>query len=253
MGVVPVAPRSRIAPEVYGLTKDDLINALDQTWAEFHSAITDLREYAGAAEIGLQIWRDERSHDGADAEDVDGWEQELWDLHHQLMVSRSVDLFLVFVRDALRDFATWRPHGFLTDDDRVPIRQVFDATDLAALREELLHERVERLSRRGFQEIVDYLQKRLSLEFHFAPDQARGIIDAVAIRNCVVHNGGRVDDQYRVQSGRVDLHLGEYVPLEGWDDLMRLLTSATHEIYRAMAVKAGSKSPQPMSRWFGDD
>lgn len=129
----------------------------------------------------------------------------------QMLFTRAVDGFDVYLRRLLRVIFETRPET-MKSDEQVAIQEVLEHTTIEELVSSLAARGVENVSRGDLKKVVEYVRKRTSFRLFEGPafEEARQIFEA---RHVIVHNRGVVDRIYleRVPDGGVlgeDLRVG---------------------------------------------
>ena len=129
-----------------------------------------------------------------------------------LVISRTIDLFDSYLAEVLLAVTVKRPG--LLGDAMVSRTRILEASSIEQLRYELIVDYVDSKSRQGFEEILRLLADKMGVDVQLPDKQRLELRAAFATRNALVHNAGRVDEQFRVQAVRPDLRLGELIRLD---------------------------------------
>ena len=131
-----------------------------------------------------------------------------------------------------------------TSNDSVPMQRILEATSLDQLKDELISARVESLARSGFKQLQKFFDDRFQVKLAPAVLSSR-VGSVIATRNAIVHTRSVVDDQYRQQTHRFELKLGDAVPIDGLKASQKTLDQGAVSIYRAFATKSGRPDALP--------
>jgi len=109
-------------------------------------------------------------------------------------ITRAVDNFNHYITQMLYRTFTERPETLRTE--QIPVRDALEC----ATREELIsyvaEKKVTGLGHKGLSDIVDYLNRNLSLEFDESEKCYLQACAIVELRNIIVHHGGRVTNRF---------------------------------------------------------
>ena len=158
----------------------------------------------------------------------------------ETIISRSVDNFHSYMSDVLLRVFLARPETLRTGA-KVEVREVLECESIQDFASRMAEKRVDDLAYGGFKAVRKYLSDRLGVEVDFDPEQLKMAVEAVAMRNIVVHNRGRVNERFRREAARTDLAVGDSVPLNVSDALAsgRALMDVAQSIDDALIAKFG--------------
>lgn len=161
---------------------------------------------------------------GASSPDVD---------FERLLYSQELVMLLAhldaFMADSLRVICEVRPE-VLRSSKQMGWDTILSLGGWYELLDYLIEEYVYEFGWKSFPKRVEFLRERLGLSIECPECDLELLEKAENIRHIVVHNGGRVSQEYIARTGRNDLVIGESVPvtLEYVDDVAaatRLLAS----------------------------
>lgn len=142
-----------------------------------------------------------------------------------MLYVKFVEHFLVYVSDVMRMLGDKYPNMMTGKEEgeavvgkgqaaSVDLGRVFESSSLEALKQELIEERVDRLSRKGFQDILDWFGKKpRNVQLGLNKEQCEGLIQVIAVRNLIVHNRGVVDRAYLSAKGAAGYKRGDVLML----------------------------------------
>jgi hypothetical protein len=157
----------------------------------------------------------------------------------QMFFCRYIDSFLIYISDLLRNVLRKQPN-ILAGTEKIKTERLLKVSTIQELLDEVIEEQVASLSYAGFHDLCDWLRKRgieLCPEQHDEAD----LVEAIAIRNLIVHNEGRVDNRFVKLVPSRKAPIGEELQLT-IDDI----TAAVKTI-----AKTVSYSDQAASKKFG--
>ena len=114
--------------------------------------------------------------------------------------------FESFLADLAREIFLRRP-GMLPPDKQLTFREALAATSPDALLRLLIEKEIRSVFYGPIEEVQGYFVGKLQLPWPDEPD----LVPASRLRNCLMHNGGLVDDRAAAASGRT---LGSPIRLE---------------------------------------
>jgi hypothetical protein len=151
--------------------------------------------------------RPDRSYEAALSEDRD--------LIDELIVSRSVDHFLTYLSHLTTTLFRSKPE-ILRDELQVKMSDVLRLPDRDSVIQYAIDEYVRKLSFQGLADLCKAFRRRLGFEI-FTEERLGRAIEAVAIRNAIVHNNGIVDSRLAQSSSGQCAKKGERVA--GFDSI----------------------------------
>jgi hypothetical protein len=128
---------------------------------------------------------------------------------HQELVMQLAHME-AFVADTVRVICKVHPE-VLKRDRKIEWTVALSCNGKDELHEYLTEMYVFELGWLPFRKRLDLLKKELGLAFEIDEDDIRLVEDAADIRHLVVHNGGRVSQEYLTRTKRSDIALGEFV------------------------------------------
>lgn len=167
-------------------------------------------------------------------------------LEAELLVSRTVDLFLTYTANLLADIFTTRPET-LRSGAQVRLDYVLTHSSMEELTRNIADQQVNKLAFKGFRQLHEALQRQLGLTL--IPDAAMYAEVALLIecRNLITHNHGLVNAMYKSRVSDSSEQLGSPVTIPKWDYLTELAHAVLDIDARARAKfgLASSKSEPP--------
>jgi len=131
----------------------------------------------------------------------------------QMVYTRAVDAFQVYLNELLSSVFTTRPET-LRSSEQISVQEVLEHQSLDAVISYLATRRVEKLSYESLRSVSKQLSQELSLELF---DKAEDLEEAVRIfeaRNLLVHNRGVINAIY-VTRVRTDAGVGHELVIDG--------------------------------------
>jgi hypothetical protein len=122
----------------------------------------------------------------------------------EIMLCRSVDNFNSYLADVIHSVFKVRPEA-LRSSEKITIEEVLNCGSLDEFVELWAARKVEALSYGGFFEIKKYLTDRIGIEDDFDERQIASAVEAIATRNIIVHNRGRINERFLKDARRQDL------------------------------------------------
>jgi len=117
-----------------------------------------------------------------------------------------------FIADSVRAICQVRPE-VLKRDKTIEWKIIFDCGGWEHLVNHLIERYVYEFGWGTVRKRIGFVTKEFGLEVEMSEASLRLIDEAENTRNIVVHNGGRVSQEYIARTGRTDVTLGELVPL----------------------------------------
>jgi hypothetical protein len=153
--------------------------------------------------------------------------------------------FKSYIFDVFRVILSHYP-AFLPSDKKITVRDIRAAEDYPTLIAAISEDEVSRVGRESINGWFEYLNKLVKIDYPTKKDIQR-LGEIKATRNILVHNGGRVNQQYIVQSGSFcrSTEIGSFIPmtLQYVDDSVIFITELTSTI----DAKLFDKWPRPAS------
>lgn len=96
---------------------------------------------------------------------------------------------------------------------------------------------------------VEFLRERLGLVIDLSESHLESLEETENIRHIVVHNGGRVSQEYIARTGRTDLELGTFVgvTLESVEGVMYLSRLLANGVFKAVSTKFFGKDESSLA------
>ena len=101
--------------------------------------------------------------------------------------------------------------------------------------------RIDELAYAGFPAIRKFLANRLGVEAEYDRTDLELASEAIAIRNVIVHNRGRVNERFLRDTRLEDLNIGDLVPLDVQDaiTMTRAVQAVAKSIDNGLIAKFG--------------
>jgi hypothetical protein len=132
------------------------------------------------------------------------------DLLPEMILSRTVDNFHNYLSDVLFILFRSRPET-LRSSEKVTVEEVLSANTMNEFVEDLAERRVESLSYKGFSSIYRYLIDQIGIRPGLKQPILDGAIQAIALRNIIVHNRSRVSARFLKETKRADVKSGDTI------------------------------------------
>lgn len=131
----------------------------------------------------------------------------------EVMLSRAVDNFQCYLAEVLTTVFLARPDT-LRSSDVVTLEEVLQCASMDEFISRAVERKAEALTYKGVSAIFQFMVDRLGLAINEDDDCIREASEAIAVRNVVVHNRGRVNTHFLRLTGRTDLKSGDLVPID---------------------------------------
>jgi hypothetical protein len=159
---------------------------------------------------------DERAYDLVDIDVLDPLEEKLFRQYPELLrvlgLSHLITIFEGYLVDIVRGV-------FLTHPDALKSGKQLNAETVLQLGGQkqivsyLAEKEVEELLYKGFPEVVDYFDKKFSINLNASTVPAEQVVEILATRNIHVHNRGMVSRRYLQCVKKSTLRIGTYKPI----------------------------------------
>jgi hypothetical protein len=113
----------------------------------------------------------------------------------EMILSRAVDEFTTYLSEIIRAALTQKPE-ILKTRELLRLDYVLRFDSLGELTRELIDRKVADLSYRGFQDLLDWLNKKLGINIRSHAFKTESIVEIIETRNLIAHNGSRVGEKY---------------------------------------------------------
>lgn len=118
------------------------------------------------------------------------------------MPYRYVDNFLCYLGDLLGEAAKKFPNVIISKDQQVHVRHVLEQRDIDSFKSWFIEKKVNELSFGGLVEILDYFTKKFEIVLISEEDDMHhDLIQAVGLRNILVHRRGIIDERFMKNVG----------------------------------------------------
>lgn len=164
-----------------------------------------------------------------------------WRVRREIAISRYVDSYLVYIAELVGDLFRVRPEA-LRSEETVRLVDILQHQSLEDFIGWAADERVNRLTYDGFAKISTFVENRFGLVLVDDPDLRQRVVEAIAIRNLLVHRRGVVDARFLKSLKDEGLSTEKYVlgetirPLEHFEVMV-----ACYESVVAIEAKAIAK------------
>lgn len=160
----------------------------------------------------------------------------------EMMLTHTVDSFNVYLSDVLYSVFKARPE-ILRSNEQTTIQKVLEFGSMDEFINYWAIRKVDELSYGGFFEVKKFLTKKIGLEDNFDEKELQGVVEAIAFRNIIVHNRGRVNERFLRDCGRQDFKLGDEVNLSRDEAgaLCQSIENITRFIDSSLISKFGEK------------
>jgi hypothetical protein len=152
-----------------------------------------------------------------------------------VMVLAHLDAFMA---DSLRAICRVRPE-VLMSEKKLEWSTLISCGGWDELLAHLIEQYVFEFGWRSIYKRVQFLKEQLGLVIDFPESDIELLEEAENIRNIIVHNGGRVSQEYIARTGRDDLRIGDFVPvtLEYVDEVSMAASTLAGELFVEVSRK----------------
>lgn len=134
-------------------------------------------------------------------------------LQVEMALCDAVNNFLSFLSEIMHVILIKNPRIMSNDNDKISFRAVFDHTDIVSLQTKVIADKIEHISRKGFNELTIFFKENLKFEIHLNNENEKKIVKRIIdIRNLLIHNRGVMDQHYVDTYKSEDLKAGQPVP-----------------------------------------
>ena len=143
-----------------------------------------------------------------------------------------------FMADRMRSICRVRPE-VLKCDKKMEWSDIVSSGSWDKLMDQMIEEYVYTFGWRSVKKRIDFLNKQIGLAIDFSDSDSTLIEDFENIRNVIIHNGGKVSQEYIDRSGRADLSIGSPIPvaLEDVRKVFKATGGLGQAIFKAIAKK----------------
>jgi hypothetical protein len=113
----------------------------------------------------------------------------------ELLVGRAVDNFQTYVVSIIREVLRKRPEIFGGSEYKLDVKSILEHRTIDSLIGDLVERKVDDLSYRGFEDLAEWCQQH-GIPLIVAAADLEQVIELIATRNAIAHNGGVVDQKY---------------------------------------------------------
>jgi hypothetical protein len=127
-------------------------------------------------------------------------------LMNQIMLSRAVESFELYLTTAMRDIFLARPE-MLKSEGTIDVSAVIEAGTYENVVWEIVNKKLHELSYKSLQELRKFIQSRTGIDLF--PSQAAYEIVVIAseVRNLIAHNDCIANDIFRARTKGIDMNL----------------------------------------------
>jgi hypothetical protein len=130
----------------------------------------------------------------------------------QIWLARAIDNYMVYMSELLAEILDQRPE-VLRSSEKVPVDEVLSYPSKEAFIKALAEKRVNNWNSDGVKKISEKFRENMSFELFNSHEQLSRVVEAVAIRNAIVHNRGVVDREFLRRVPGSVCAVGQQVPL----------------------------------------
>jgi hypothetical protein len=131
----------------------------------------------------------------------------------EAILGRTVDAFDRYLVGVV-ELVLRREPRLLRSKATLQADELLTYTSIEEIIERLLTKKIDELSFAGFGAILDYVRGKLGASIEITDDALAKATTAIAVRNIIVHNGGRVNRRFTEQTKLKDLALGAVYPID---------------------------------------
>lgn len=126
----------------------------------------------------------------------------------QMAYSRSVDNFILYLKNILAEIIEVKPQ-LLKSGEKQRLDYILNFDDIVELRRALADKKIESLFYSGFKDIFDFYESRIGITLSDKTDDIEKFILMTKIRNLIVHNGGKINYEFKEDFPKYPLEVGE--------------------------------------------
>ena len=141
----------------------------------------------------------------------------------EMCLCRAVDKFQTIMTAFVGEVVKVNPDT-LRAAEPVDVSFVLDCGTIDEFRQRIAARKLRQLGR--FSEVRKFLREQFGVTVNLDAESDRELTAAIAVRNVLVHNGGRADEEFLRLTGRGDLNVGDAV--EVTDKMVRKAFRALH-------------------------
>jgi hypothetical protein len=156
----------------------------------------------------------------------------------EMMFSRAVDNFQIYLVDVLRQVLRKRPEILKNRKDLLSLERILEFPTIDDLVQSIVEKKVSSLSDDGFEKLEHWFASK-GIPFVVRGTERPNLVEAIATRNVIVHNRGRIDQRYLDRVKDSKFKVGELRTIDV-DDLFqtsRVLQKLVAESDRAIVQK----------------
>lgn len=131
----------------------------------------------------------------------------------EMFLSRAVDSFQVYIVEILREVLHKQPKILSASKQELTLGYVLQFDSIESLTKDWIEGKVAGLSYEGFGELEEWCKSR-GIPLLVPDGKHTKIVEAIAIRNLIVHNRGVVDERYKKATGDTRFDVGSQRALD---------------------------------------
>lgn len=128
-------------------------------------------------------------------------------------VSRAVGAFKYYLSQILLKIFIRQPNIFKASEYKADIKEFIEAGSVPEFIRRFSEKKVDELGFEGLAKIIEYLNKRLGLQFKIEPSIYESVSELLEVRNIIEHNRGFISRIYLERTGRTDVSKGDTYPM----------------------------------------
>ncbi|HUT71931.1 MAG TPA: hypothetical protein VMW89_14780 [Desulfatiglandales bacterium] len=130
----------------------------------------------------------------------------------QMAYSRSVDNFILYLKNILAEIIEVKPQ-LLKSGEKERLDYILNFDDIVELRRALADKKIESLFYSGFKDIFEFYESRIGIKLSDKTDDIEKFILMTKIRNLIVHNGGKINSEFKKAFPKYPFEVGESLKL----------------------------------------
>ncbi|MDR8394444.1 hypothetical protein NC796_25080 [Aliifodinibius sp. S!AR15-10] len=138
----------------------------------------------------------------------------------QMIYSRAVDNFITYLKDLLAEIVNSKPE-ILKSKEKESRDFILSFDSLDDLKSAIAEKKIETLFYGGIKDIVDFFNNTLGFELFSDQQQFEKAQLSTKLRNLIVHNRGRVNNQFLKEFPNYEYEEGELLTFE-WQDISEI-------------------------------
>lgn len=161
-------------------------------------------------------------------------------IQFEYLVCFCVDNLNNYLADTLRFIFLSKPET-LRSSDKIEVSEVLKYNTIEEFAGYLAIKKADELTYGGIERMKKYMIDTIGLKLITSPEDSEILSRAVAFRNVIVHNRGKVNERYMKETNNKDLQLGERLSIEKNDivEIWKSLPRIAELINEAVSEKYG--------------